>query len=179
MRLADYVAALLAHGQDRRAGVLLGIVGEAAGTWGAVLIRHRGSLQMACTVGPVDAPVLARVVQHVERIAVEQATRVAGCTVAPMRRDREIIGLVVTDGSSSNASAAASGLIDILAGILSLEPAPASTVLRGAPDSTRRAAIRDALRECRGNVSKAAVRLGMARRTLYSQMERLGIAPDR
>jgi transcriptional regulator with AAA-type ATPase domain len=35
--------------------------------------------------------------------------------------------------------------------------------------------IRHALRQCRGNRSAAARRLGIGRRTLYSKMEKLGI----
>lgn len=37
--------------------------------------------------------------------------------------------------------------------------------------------IRQVLRECRGNRSAAARRLGIGRRTLYSKMDRLEIAP--
>jgi transcriptional regulator of acetoin/glycerol metabolism len=35
-----------------------------------------------------------------------------------------------------------------------------------------------ALRECRGNRSAAARELGIGRRTLYTKMEKLGIAPS-
>ena len=38
--------------------------------------------------------------------------------------------------------------------------------------------IRQALRECRGNRSATARRLGIGRRTLYTKMERLGIEPE-
>jgi len=38
--------------------------------------------------------------------------------------------------------------------------------------------IAHALRECRGNRSAAARALGIGRRTLYSKMEKLGIAPS-
>jgi DNA-binding NtrC family response regulator len=38
--------------------------------------------------------------------------------------------------------------------------------------------ISHALRECRGNRSAAAQRLGIGRRTLYSKMEKLGITPS-
>jgi DNA-binding NtrC family response regulator len=37
--------------------------------------------------------------------------------------------------------------------------------------------ILEALRECRGNRSAAARSLGIGRRTLYSKMEKLGLAP--
>ncbi len=39
--------------------------------------------------------------------------------------------------------------------------------------------IRQALRECRGNRSATARRLGIGRRTLYTKMERLGIDTPR
>jgi DNA-binding NtrC family response regulator len=55
---------------------------------------------------------------------------------------------------------------------------PAALKLR---DWVRRAEawrILQALRECRGNRSAAARSLGIGRRTLYSKMEKLGLAPD-
>lgn len=46
-------------------------------------------------------------------------------------------------------------------------------------ESAERWRIRQALRECRGNRSAAARRLGIGRRTLYTKMDRLGIETAR
>ncbi len=46
-------------------------------------------------------------------------------------------------------------------------------------ETAERWRIRQALRECRGNRSAAARRLGIGRRTLYTKMERLGIGTRR
>ena len=72
-------------------------------------------------------------------------------------------------------SAAQSWLAALDEGLAGCE-LPEPMTLRQWVQVAERWRILSALRECRGNRSQAARRLGIGRRTLYSKMERLGIA---
>ena len=47
------------------------------------------------------------------------------------------------------------------------------------PESAEREKLLRTIRECDGNMSRAAEQLGVSRNTLYRRCKRLGIAPPR
>ena len=59
-----------------------------------------------------------------------------------------------------------------------LTPQPDSGSLRAWMDLAEAWRITQVLRECNGNRSAAARKLGIGRRTLYAKMEKLGITPS-